>query len=86
MFGHYNWFYEKHYETSKTPSSEYIQAASFFGVIITQIKVVIHLFIPMIGGLEIFISQHKSPIANNFICVMQKTKKTSISENLASMN
>jgi len=86
MFGHYNWFYEKHYETSKTPFSEYVQAASFFGVIIILIKMVIHLFIPMIGGLEIFISAHKSPIANNFIYVIQRTKNTSISENLASMN
>jgi hypothetical protein len=25
MFGHYNWSYEKHYETSKTPSSKYVQ-------------------------------------------------------------
>ena len=48
---HYNWFYEKHYETSKTPSSAYVQAASFFGVIITQTKVVIHLFISMVGRL-----------------------------------
>lgn len=80
MLGHYNWSYEKHYETSKTPSSEYVQAASFFGVIITQIKVVIHLFVPMVGGLEMFISPHKSPIANNFIYqyVIQKTKKISI--------
>jgi len=51
MFEHYNWFYEKQYETSKTPSSEYVHVASFFSVIITQIKVAIHLFIPMVGGL-----------------------------------
>jgi len=62
MFEHYNWSYEKHYDTSKTPSSEYVQAASFFGVTITQIKVVIHLFVPMVGGLEMFISPHKSPL------------------------
>jgi hypothetical protein len=78
VFGYYNWFYEKHYETSKTPSSEYVQAASFFGVIITQIKVVIHLFIIIVGGPEMFISPHKSPIANNFIYMVQKTKKISI--------
>jgi hypothetical protein len=33
-----------------------------------------------------FISPHKSPIANNFIYMVQKTKKISIWENLASMN
>lgn len=73
-----NCFYEKHYEASKTLSSEYVQAASFFGVIIIQIKVVIHLFILMVGGLKMFISPHKSPIANNFIYVIQKTKKNCI--------
>jgi hypothetical protein len=77
MFGHYNWFCEKHHETSKTLSSEYVQAASFFGVIITQIKLVICLFIPMVGGL-MFISPHKSPIANNFIYVIQKTQTKKI--------
>lgn len=70
MFGHYNWFYEKHFETSKTPSSQYVQAASFFSVTITQIKVVIHLYIPMVGGLEMFISPQISPIANSFISVI----------------
>jgi len=30
-------------------SSEYVQAASFFGVIIIQIEVVIHFFILMVG-------------------------------------
>jgi hypothetical protein len=72
MLGRYNWFYEKHYETSKTPSSVYVQAASFFIVTITQIKVVIHLYeyIPVVCGIEMFISPQISPIANNFISLI----------------
>jgi hypothetical protein len=70
MFGHCNWFYEQHYETSKAPSSVYVQTASFFTVTITQIKVVINLCIPMVGGLEMFISPQISPIANNVISVI----------------
>jgi hypothetical protein len=70
MFGRYNWFYEKRYETSKAPSSAYVQAASFFIVTITQIKVVIHLYIPVVGGIEMFISPQISPIANNFISLI----------------